>query len=101
MPVNNSRNMTQDDAEAIGFSALAFLAEDPSRLAHFLGESGLGPDDLRTGARDHSLLAGVLDYLRGNESLLLVFSSSNRLAPQAIEMAHGLLSGRADEYQSS
>jgi len=95
------KTMSADEAEAIGFSALAFLAEDLTRLAAFLGASGLGPADLKAGSRDPQVLAGVLDHVRSDESMLLVFTSDKRVANEAVEMAHAVLSGRADEIQST
>ena len=92
--------MNNDQAETIGLTALGFLAEDPARLAGFLARSGIGPDDLRASAREPALLAGVLDFLRSDESMLLVFTSSARINPQSVEPAYIRLSGQDQEYRS-
>lgn len=92
--------MNDDQAETIGLTALGFLAEDPARLAGFLSKTGIGPDDLRASAREPALLAGVLDFLRSDESMLLVFTSTARLNPESIERAYVRLSGQEQEYRS-
>ena len=42
----------QDAAETIALQALAFLATDGERLERFLALTGMGPDELRTRARE-------------------------------------------------
>ena len=73
--------MDTDTAETIAISALAFLADDGPRLGRFLAVTGLGPAELRAQASTPRVLAAVLDYLLQDESLLLVFATSNRIAP--------------------
>ena len=45
-------------------------------------------------------LAGVLDFLRSDESMLLVFTSSARIDPISVERAYIRLSGQNQEYRS-
>ncbi len=85
------RPLDVDGAETIAIAALAFLAQDGARLGRFLALTGLGPDELRENARQHVMLAAVLNHLLGDESLLLVFSSETGVVPEAIEPAHRLL----------
>jgi hypothetical protein len=89
------RGLTRDAAETIAAQGLAFLAEDPGRLAHFLALTGLEPDDLRVRAASPEVLAAVLEHLAGNESLLLVFAAGCKIAPQAVGEALALLGGAA------
>ncbi|MGI9403350.1 MAG: DUF3572 domain-containing protein [Hyphomicrobium sp.] len=87
--------MDPDTAETIAISALAFLADDEQRLGRFLALTGLGPAELSAQARAPRILASVLDYLLQDESLLLVFAASHRIAPDQISPAQQLLAKRA------
>jgi len=87
--------MDADSAETIALTALAFLADDPSRLGRFLALTGLGPDELKEEARSPRILAAVLTYLLQDESLLLVFAASHGIAPELIAPAQALLEERA------
>ncbi len=88
---------TAADAERIALAALAFLAEDATRLARFLALTGIGPAELRAAAADGSILGPVLDHLMSDESLLLVFAAERGLTPPEIEVAHALLTGRREQ----
>jgi hypothetical protein len=81
------------EAETIALKALAFLAGDEDRLERFMALTGLSPEAIRAGAGTAPFLAGVLDYLRGDESLLLVFAESAGVAPRDIATAAAALSG--------
>lgn len=78
-------------AETIAIAGLAFLAEDATRLGRFLAVTGVGPDDLRANARAPRMLLAIVEYLLGDESLLLVFTTSAGIAPEAIIPAYDLL----------
>lgn len=78
---------TSDDAQTLGLSALAFLAEDAPRMGRFLALTGLGPDHLRAAADAPETLLAVLDHLLGDESLLLVFAASKGIAPETVAPA--------------
>ena len=89
--------MTKGDAEAIAIDALNFLAGDATRLTRFLDLSGLNPASLRAAARDPGFLAGILDYINGDESLLIAFAADASVEPTVVEKARAALSGRAWE----
>jgi len=82
-------------AGEIGLAALVFLCSDRSRLGRFLDLTGLSPADLQQQAQLPSLQAAVLDHLLGDESLLLVFTSSSGIAPEHVAPARSILSGEA------
>lgn len=84
---------SRDAAEAIAAAGLAFLAEDRGRIARFLADTGLTPDELATAGARPDLLGAVLDYIVGDESLLLVFADHAALDPAIIEPARLALSG--------
>ena len=89
-----SRQSTSvNSAQALAVSALAFIAADSDRLSRFLGLTGLGPDNLRTAAADPAFLSSVLDYLVGDEELLVAFASEAALKPEAVARAQAVLCG--------
>ena len=92
MPIHSKKKpLSVDDAEVIGLKALAFLAEDPGRLTRFLDLTGVAAAELRQKASSAQMLAAVLEYLTGDESLLLVFAACNGLEPTDIAPAQELL----------
>jgi hypothetical protein len=86
---------TADDAATLALSGLAFLAEDGPRLGRFLALTGIGPDQLRAAADAPETLLAVLDYLLGDESLLLVFAASKGLAPETVALSRAILARSA------
>lgn len=93
------QTLTRDDAETIALRALAFLAEDPSRLGRFLALTGFQPAELAETASTGAVQAAVLDHLLGDESLLLVFSSGAGLRPEAVPAARALLDDPAGGWR--
>ena len=83
--------MTTDDAEALAVAALSFLAEEPETLGRFLGATGLGPETLRAAAGEPGFLAAVLEFVMGDEALLLVFAERRRVRPMLIAAARHAL----------
>ena len=81
------------DAELIALKALGFLASDGERLGRFLALTGIAPQDIRAAAAEPAFLLGILDHLRGDQSLLLEFTSSEGIDPARIDAASHLLSG--------
>ncbi|WP_407050721.1 DUF3572 domain-containing protein [Methyloraptor flagellatus] len=94
---DRSGQMPVEHAEALAIQALAFLAEDPEVIGRFLAETGLGPENLRLAAREPGFLTGVLEYVMGDESLLLVFSERVRIRPTLIAVARNILSKSSGE----
>jgi hypothetical protein len=82
-----------DAAETIAIEALGFLAADPGRLGRFLAETGYDPGAIRSAATSPDFLAGVLDHLLADESLLLVFASQSGTEPKRIAAARRTLAG--------
>jgi hypothetical protein len=82
-----------DSASAIAVAGLTYLAADPARLSRFLALTGLEAAAIRTAAREPGFLAGVLEYLAGDEALLLAFAAEAGLAPGEIDQARHILSG--------
>jgi hypothetical protein len=66
-------------AEIVAVQALTFIAEDGTRFGRFLAETGLGPETLRSAAKDPAFLVGVLDFLLRDETMLKAFSEASHL----------------------
>lgn len=89
--LKSRRSLTRDAAEAMALQAFAFLAEEPERLGRFLSLTGLGPEDLRRALTTPGLQAAVLEHLRSDESLLLVFAATAGVPPEMVAEAEQLL----------
>jgi hypothetical protein len=83
--------MTRERAELIAAQALQFLASDEGRLARFLGLTGIDGGAIRDHVGEPVFLAGVLDYLLADESLLLEWVESSGLAPEEPGLARAAL----------
>ena len=92
-----SRAAQAEQAEALAIAALGWLAEDGERLERFLAASGLDPANLRRAAAGPGFAAGVLDYVCGDEALLLAFADHASLKPEAIAAAQRALAGPSGE----
>jgi hypothetical protein len=84
---------SREAAEALALEALTFVATDSERLERFVALSGLSPDNLRAAGASPDFLAGVLDYLAGDEALLLAFAANRQIDPAEIMRAWMLLGG--------
>jgi hypothetical protein len=81
------------EAEIVALKALAHLAIDVERLGRFLALSGVSPGDIRAAAADRQFLAGVLNYILQDESLLLTFTADEELDPRLPALAAEILNG--------
>lgn len=86
--------ITRKIAENLAIQALGFMASDPERLGAFLAATGIGPEAIRKAAADPSFLAGVLDHVRGDETLLIAVAEHSGVTPHDVEHAQAVLSGR-------
>ena len=84
-------------AELVAIAALGYLAADPHHLERFLSLSGLDPSELRASATNPGFLAGVLDFLLEDESLLLAFAADQGLQPERIVRARARLAAPNEE----
>ena len=83
----------REAAETLAIAALAFIAEEPERLNGFLNATGLTADGLRELANAPDFLAGVLEHMLGDESLLLAFADRAAIDPAAVGRARNALGG--------
>jgi hypothetical protein len=89
------QSVSPEFGQSLAASALIFLAADPERLDRFLNLTGLGPHNLRAAAEDPAFHASVLEYILGDEELLLRFAADSDLGPEKVALAHQALSGSA------
>jgi hypothetical protein len=84
---------SKEAAETLAIQALAFIAEEPDRLAAFLGATGLSPDRIRESANQPHFLRGVLEHMLSNESLVVAFADNAGIDPADIARACGAIGG--------
>jgi hypothetical protein len=93
-PESNRDHPTMEASAAeAAIAALGFLADDPDRLERFLALSGLGPHNLREAAAEPKFLSAVLDYITGDEKLLIAFATREGRRPEVIVRARDALAG--------
>jgi len=90
--------MQSSAAETFALNALVFLAGEEEALGRFLEVSGLYPQDLRERLDDPVLLAAVLDFVLGEDKLLLAFAQSEAVDPKVVHAARRALPGAAPEF---
>lgn len=93
MQTATPRSITEDQAQEIATNALIHLSQDPELVGRFLAVSGIGPESIREAAGEPGFLAGVLEFLMGDEALLLTFCENQRLRPTMIAAARFVLAG--------
>ena len=82
---------TREAAEILAIQALGFIAEEPERLNAFLNATGLSVERLRESASAPGFLAGVLEHMLADESLLLAFAASAAIDPAEVARARQAL----------
>ena len=75
----------------LAIQALGFIAEEPARLSRFLDMSGIEGGDIRQAARERRFLAGVLEHMLSDESLLIAFADSAGIDPAYVARARAAL----------
>ena len=83
----------REAAEMLAIQALGFIAGEPERLDAFLAATGLTLERLRESATEPDFLAGVLEHMLADESLLLAFADSAAIDPAAVARARNALGG--------
>lgn len=91
----------EHDAELVAINALGFLAGREEDLGRFLALSGIDPADLRSLVGDPEFLGGVLDFLLGNEALLLAYAAEAGIPPETVALARRQLDRGRPPLESS
>jgi hypothetical protein len=86
------RKIANEHAEELALRTLSYIASDEERLGRFLTTTGLRPETIRSAAASPGFLAAVLDYVAGDEPLLISLAQSLELKPERIMEARHTLS---------
>lgn len=73
--------------------ALAWIAGREDLLPAYLGASGVDPATLSRRAADPELLAGVLDFLLGEDAWVIGFAAVAGIRPEEVARARRALPG--------
>lgn len=92
------RSITFEEAQEIATNGLIHISQDPELVGRFLAVSGIGPESIRDAASEPGFLAGVLEFLMGDEALLLTFCENHRIRPTMIAAARFALAGDPADY---
>lgn len=87
------KTMTFEKAEEIATDVLLHLVREPELVGRFLAVSGIGPESIRSAATEPGFLAGVLEFMMGDEPLLLAYCENSGLRPTMIAAARFALVG--------
>ena len=87
------RPLTPENAEILALEGLGWLAGDQDAITRFMSQSGIDPVSLRDAAGSPGMGVAVLDFLLGNEDLLLAFCESAAVSPKALHQARHQLGG--------
>ncbi len=82
-----------DAAQLLAIRGLSFVAEDGDRLGRFLALTGIGPAEIRVRAGDPVFLGGVLDFLLGDDAMVVEFAEWAEVGPETVMTARQLLPG--------
>ncbi len=85
--------MNTEQGTILALQLLAHIAADEELLNALQLETGLNLGDLRDGAQDTALHAGLLDFILQNEPALLKFSEEIGRKPETIMRARMSLPG--------
>jgi hypothetical protein len=77
----------------LAVQALAFIAEDNSRLSGFIGATGIAVQSIRDAAREPNFLAGVLEHILADENLLVAFAERAGIDPAEVDRARQAFGG--------
>jgi hypothetical protein len=82
-----SRHNDAPDAATIAIAALSHFATDPKTLNRFFALTGLDPDNLRDVAGSPEFVAGVLDFVLQDDTVVLAVAEAQEIPPEAIAEA--------------
>jgi hypothetical protein len=95
-PVNR---IDPEAARGLAIQALEYLAQEPEQLGRFLALSGLDPTNIRTAARQPEFLAGILEFVLGDERLVMAFTQALDVPPERVAQARTVLAGQPWERE--
>ncbi len=95
MPPRAPKN--SPDPETLALLALTHIAGDETLFARFFALSGLDEAALRTRAGEPAVLGGVLDFVLGDERLVVSLAQCFDVSPDAFARARRKLPGAVIE----
>ena len=84
---------TPQQAHELATEILLALVERPDELSHFMGASGLDPDDLRQIAQRPDIAVFLLDFVVESDERIHEFARALQLRPQDVMAARTALAG--------
>lgn len=90
--LRNRNDTPQAGASTIALQALTFQLADDGYRQRFLAQCGIEPQHLPDMVHRTDFLAGILDMMLRDESLLLAFCADTGLDPEEVERASLTLS---------
>lgn len=85
--------VSQETAETLALRALEWLIGNDELLPVFMGATGAGIDDLRTGAGDPAFLGAVLDFLLMDDQWIIAFCDLHAVPYERLMHARAALPG--------
>lgn len=85
--------LTREDAETLALRALVHLAEREDLFLRFVALTGMSVDEVRARIGDGATLGAVLDFMLGDEALVIEFATACELPPDTVAKARALLPG--------
>lgn len=64
-------------------ACLQYMVQNPDQLAEFMAQSGVGPSELRGLIGTPGFNHGLIDYVVGNEPLLVAVAAQSGTSPEA------------------
>lgn len=95
MPPRDPRHAP--DPETLALLALAHIAGDETLFARFFALSGLDEASLRARAAEPAVLGGVLDFVLGDERLVVTLAETFEVPADAFARARRKLPGAVIE----
>ncbi|MFD2263606.1 DUF3572 domain-containing protein [Lacibacterium aquatile] len=84
---------SRETAETLALRGIGWIAGDDDMIARFLSLTGIDPSELRHRLGDPAVLAGVLDFLLGDEATLIAFCHDQEIPPEVPGLARRYLPG--------
>lgn len=73
---------TPEQAEILAIQALGYIAGSEEELQRLMMTTGMDSEALKQSAQSRSGLAGILDYVCQDESILLGFCETAKIRPE-------------------
>lgn len=95
--LRDRNDSSASDAATIALRALTFQLADENYRSRFLAQCGVAPQDLARMIENREFLAGILDALLRDESMLLAFCTEAGMKPRQVADASNSLSAGAND----